>query len=198
MSDEFGSRPRARRYEAQPLPYWCPANAKPGPLSSEARSPTSGNTEPHQSMALIADQVADLPESRERPKGIEPSPSVWKTEALPLSYGRVGRAPRARPGQGYRLAPPAHASAAHPGSARGCPKIEGHYARLNNPSASPNMTFDLDQGGARRTQAGGRMFVLDRGIHSDRALRQHRRHWACRSERGAPVRPVPASVADEP
>src|SRR5262245_56277314 len=25
----------------------------------------------------------------ERPKGIEPSPSVWKTEALPLSYGRA-------------------------------------------------------------------------------------------------------------
>ncbi len=27
--------------------------------------------------------------SVERPKGIEPSPSVWKTEALPLSYGRT-------------------------------------------------------------------------------------------------------------
>src|SRR5574342_1157562 len=26
----------------------------------------------------------------ERPTGIEPAPSVWKTEALPLSYGRAG------------------------------------------------------------------------------------------------------------
>jgi len=25
----------------------------------------------------------------ERPRGIEPPPSVWKTEALPLSYGRA-------------------------------------------------------------------------------------------------------------
>src|SRR5438046_2267185 len=33
----------------------------------------------------------------ERPKGIEPSPSVWKTEALPLSYGRTAPDPRSGP-----------------------------------------------------------------------------------------------------
>src|SRR5207248_7810352 len=41
----------------------------------------------------------------ERPKGIEPSPSVWKTEALPLSYGRAAPAPRSAPSL---PAPPAH------------------------------------------------------------------------------------------
>src|SRR5258705_12372724 len=42
----------------------------------------------------------------ERPKGIEPSPSVWKTEALPLSYGRAGPSER-DPASAYRVGPPA-------------------------------------------------------------------------------------------
>src|SRR5437899_667568 len=33
----------------------------------------------------------------ERPTGIEPAPSVWKTEALPLSYGRAAPARRSVP-----------------------------------------------------------------------------------------------------
>src|SRR6478736_5173264 len=42
--------------------------------------------------------------------GIEPASSVWKTEALPLSYIRAGPPGRAA-GPGYRLAgaPPRHA-----------------------------------------------------------------------------------------
>ena len=64
------------------------------PLDSRARrAPNAGQ---HESDNVGERQVVGRPRvswcgSVERLKGIEPSSSVWKTEALPLSYSRVIR-----------------------------------------------------------------------------------------------------------